>query len=272
MRLVRSGIQVPACVPLQSILPTFRRRRLASARAQHARVPPRPIRSADTTAIPLTTSAPSITLKHPTHTDQAHTHTHPVPTLPSTDVLPSSTTHAPAPAQHQLTRRASFTTGTSAGQIQRRASCCVQRCMALYRRSQHSRIPTVRSRRTPARSRISLCALVYDAHRLFHRVCRLAHVADALTCLARRRNRRRKRWWRVGVIVVRVRVRVRARMRSRWSRRVSLIRRIWIGISYVGRACVGCGVGAWATWAGAVVSSTCPSAGKSRCVSEGEIV
>ena len=207
-----------------------------------------------------------------THGSSSHTHTHPVPTLPSTDVLPSSTTHAPAPAQHQLTRRASFTTGTSAGQIQRRALCCVQRCMALYRRSQHSRIPTVRSRRTPARSRISLCALVYDAHRLFHRVCRLAHVADALTCLARRRNRRRKRWWRVGVIVVRVRVRVRARMRSRWSRRVSLIRRIWIGISYVGRACVGCGVGAWATWAGAVVSSTCPSAGKSRCVSEGEIV
>ena len=76
MRLVRSGIQVPACVPLQTILPTFRRRRLASARAQHARVPPRPIRSADTTAIPLTTSAPSITLKHPTHTDQALSHTH----------------------------------------------------------------------------------------------------------------------------------------------------------------------------------------------------
>ena len=123
-----------------------------------------------------------------THESSSHTHTHSVPTPLSTDVLPSST-HTSAPAVLHPRSTSSRVARPSTpirvrARIQTRALCCVQRCMTLYLRSQHSRIPTICSHRTPARSRTSQYALDHDAHPLLHRVHRLWHVADPRTCLA----------------------------------------------------------------------------------------
>ena len=180
MRLVRSGTQVPAWVALQSILPTFRQRRRSSAHA------PTCARTR-TTAIHSKgrrhhyTTPHLGTRYHPhtsAHMNKARTH---VPTPPLNSVLPSSTTHPPAPAlapaQHpRSTSSRDARPSRVRAQIQTCAPCCVQRCMARYRRSQRSRIQTKHSRPTHARSRTSLCALSHDMRCLLHRVRRLARL------------------------------------------------------------------------------------------------
>ena len=171
-----------------------------------------------------------------THESSSHTHTHSVPTPLSTDVL-SSSSHTPAPAVLHPRSTSSRVARPSTpirvrARIQTRALCCVQRCMTLYLRSQHSRIPTICSHRTPALSHFTLRsgprrappALPPAPPRARRRPTHVlgVKVQPQEEEAAARRER---------VVLM---ISVRAEMRVRWSRRMSLIRRIWISIFVCG--------------------------------------
>ena len=228
MRLVRSGTQVPAWVALQSILPTFRQRRRSSAHA------PTCARTR-TTAIHSKgrrhhyTTPHLGTRYHPhtsAHMNKARTH---VPTPPLNSVLPSSTTHPPAPAlapaQHQLTRRAPI---TSAGPdidvrtVLRPALYGALSTLATLAHSNQALSPYTR-----ALSHFTVRSVPRHALPAPPR----APPRTSVRAWHRRHNRRRKRR-RMSVTVL---MRVRARMWCRWNRRASLIGKNGSVFSYVGR-------------------------------------